>query len=422
MIFANRAIRWLLALLLVAGLGGSTVVIGQTGGDRTGVTDTEIKIGGFIAQSGPVASIGIPVAHGATAYYNTINDLGGINGRKIKFIACDDAFNPAQTQACVKKLIEQDQVFAIVHPLGTVPLFTVFDQLSKSNIPVVSPHANAAFLSKPTTQNIFALQPTNAAFAVALVNHAVNKLKKTRIAILYQNDVFGNELRTAALARMKELGIEPVADIPHAPTDTNFNPFVVKLQAAKPEVVMMFTLLVASASILKEAETVGFKPQWMATNVQTDLTLFRLAGLTAVEGLIATGFAVDPCIRDNVAAANFRARLAKYFPGEIPSGFSEIAYIGAQLFSEAALLAGKDLTREGFIAAMDRIKGFSADGLVPPVTYTPTDHRGIKDIFLIQAVRGNDPRVQTVARTSDPICQVSADAGAFVLLEIVNNP
>lgn len=418
---ANVVIRWLLALVMIVGLAGTSLVIGQTGSDRTGVTDTEIKIGGFVAQSGPVASIGIPVVRGAMAYYNTINDLGGIHGRKIKFVACDDAFNPAQTVACVKKLTEEDKVFAIVHGLGTVPHFTVFQQLSKTNIPVVSPHANAAFLSQPVTKNYFALQPTNVSFATALVNHAVNKLLKRRIAIVYQNDAFGNELRTAALARMKEFGIDPVADIAHAPTDTNFNPFVVRLQAARPEVVMVFTLLVPSASILKEAETLGFKPQWMATNVQTDLTLFRLAGVSAVEGMIATGFAVDPCIRDNIAAANFRARLAKSFPNEIPSGFSEIAYVGAQLISEALLLAGKDLTREDFVAALERIKDFRAEGLVPPITYTASDHRGIKDIFLIQAVRGNDPRIQTVARASDAVCQIQGDAGAFVLIEEVKN-
>jgi branched-chain amino acid transport system substrate-binding protein len=418
----NRMIRWLLTLVIVVGLGGSAIVIGQTGADKTGVTDTEIKIGGFIAQSGPVASIGIPVARGATAYYNTVNELGGIHGRKIKFIACDDAFNPAQTVACIKRLTEEEKVFAIVHGLGTVPHFTVFQQLSKTNIPVVSPHANALFLSSPTTKNYFALQPTNAAFATALVNHAVTRLGKRKIALIFQNDAFGNELRTAALARMKDLGIEPVADIAHAPTDTNFNPFVLRLRSANPEVVMLFTLLVPSASILKESETIGFKPQWMATNVQTDLTLFRLAGLSAVEGMIATGFAVDPCIRDNVAAKNFRDRLAKYFPGDIPSGFSEIAYVGAQLFSEALLLAGKDLTREGFMAAMERVKDFRAEGLVPPITYTATDHRGIKDIFIIQAVRGNDPRIQNVARASDAVCQVQGDAGAFVLLEEVRNP
>jgi branched-chain amino acid transport system substrate-binding protein len=425
----NRAIRWMLVVAVIAGLGAPSWVIGQTGGDRTGVTDTEVKIGGFIAQSGPVASIGIPVARGATAMYNTLNELGGLHGRKIRFIACDDAFNPAQTVACVKKLTEEDKVFAIVHGLGTVPHFAVFQTLSQTNIPVVSPHANAAFLSTPPTKNYFALQPSNAAFAQALVNYATNRLGKRRFALLYQNDVFGNELRTAALTRINALNntlpagnkIELVADVAHAPTDTSFNPFVVRLQAARPEVVMLFTLLVPSASVLKEAETLGFKPIWMATNVQTDLTLFRLAGVSAVEGMIATGFAVDPCVRDHIAAANFRARLQKNFPGEIPSGFSEIAYIGAQLFGEALVLAGRDLTREGFISAMERIRDFRADGLIPPVTYTATDRRGIKDIFIIQAVRGTDPRIQAVPRASDPVCQVPGDAGAFILLEEVKN-
>jgi ABC-type branched-subunit amino acid transport system substrate-binding protein len=127
------------------------IALGMASSAQTpGVTDTTINLGAFIAQSGALATIGIPVAHGAPAWYNYVNDeWGGIYGRKINFIPYDDVFNPANTVAGVKKLVEQDGIFALVNSLGTTGFQAVRDYLVANGVPVVSPHANWISLAPP---------------------------------------------------------------------------------------------------------------------------------------------------------------------------------------------------------------------------------------------------------------------------------
>ncbi len=389
-------------LVLVALVAWALVGIGSGAQQTPGVTANEIVLGAFIAQSGALAGVGTPVFRGASAYYNFVNDiLGGVNGRKIKFIACDDAFDPTKTVACVKKLVEEDKVFAIVNSLGTVPHAAVMEYLIKNNVPVVSPHANYTPFSKPVKNNYFAIQPNNEIFGTALARYAVQRFKAKKIAVLYVDDAFGQELLGAVVAELKRNRLEPALTVPHPGTETAFRPYVVRLQGANPDAVILLTYLVPSASILKEAEAVGFKPKWLATNVQADIRMVALAGVSAVEGLIVTGFAADPTLPNHSGAAKFRALLQRYFPGELPSGFNEIAYVGAMQVVEGLFRAGPNLTRERFIQALETLTNWDAEGLVPPITYARDDRRGITILYMTKFERGNMVFIE--AFSADPL-------------------
>lgn len=389
-------------LVLVALVAWALIGIGSGAQQTPGVTANEIVLGAFVAQSGALAGVGIPVVRGASAYYNYVNDvLGGVNGRKIRFITCDDAFDPTKTVACVKKLVEEDKVFAIVNSLGTVPHAAVMEYLIKNNVPVVSPHANYTPFSKPVKNNYFAIQPNNEIFGTALARYATQRFKAKKIAVLYVDDAFGQELLGAVVAELKRNKLEPALTVPHPGTETAFRPYVVRLQGANPDAVILLTYLNPSASILKEAEAVGFKPKWLATNVQADVRMISLAGVSAVEGLIVTGFAADPTLPNHAGAAKFRALLQKYFAGELPSGFNEIAYVGAMQAVEGLFRAGPNLTRERFIQALETLTNWDAEGLVPPITYARDDRRGITILYMTKFERGNMVFVE--AFSADPL-------------------
>jgi branched-chain amino acid transport system substrate-binding protein len=388
-------------LIIVALVGWALIGIGSGAQQTPGVSANEIVLGAFVAQSGALAGVGIPVVRGASTYYTYVNDtLGGVNGRKIRFVTCDDAFDPTKTVACVKKLVEEDKVFAIVNSLGTVPHAAVMDYLMKNNVPVVSPHANYTPFSKPVKNNYFAIQPNNEIFGTALARYAAQRLKSKRVAVLYVDDAFGQELLGAVVAELKRNKLEPVLTVPHPGTETAFRPYIVRLQGANPDAVILLTYLVPSASILKEAEAVGFKPKWLATNVQADIRMVSLAGVSAVEGLIVTGFAADPTLPNHSGAAKFRALLQKYFPGELPSGFNEIAYVGAMQVVEGLFRAGPNLTRERFIQALETLTNWDADGLVPPITYARDDRRGITTLYMTKFEKGSMVFVE--AFSADP--------------------
>ncbi len=391
-----QKVRWIFVAVAIVGLAGLLSVAQGENGTTPGVTETEIKIGGFIAQSGPVAGIGIPVARGAEAWYNWVNDtFGGVHGRRINFIVCDDAFDPARSVACYKRLVEEEQVFAIVHPLGTITIAAVFQDMVASGIPVVSPHANATFLSIPTQPNVFAIQPNNVTFATVLARYALNDLGVERIAIVYSDDAFGAELRDAFVAELSANGVEPVATLAHAPTETDFSAIALRLRQAEPDAVALLTYLQPTAAVILAANEVGLTPRWLATNTATDPALFALLGDPSLaDGLVAPGFAVDPTL-DTLATVQFRHVLNTYFPEEVPGGFSLIAYVGAQLMTEGLIRAGPDLTREKFIDAMNTITDWSTN-LTPLITYTPDDHRGIKSLWIIEARNGTFVVVKTV--------------------------
>jgi len=376
--------RWLLMVVFVATLAGLSVAQNEV----PGVTGDTIKLGSFIAQSGPVAPIGIPVLHGAQTWYNFVNDeFGGVNGRKIEFIALDDGFNPANTVAVVKKLVEEDHVFAIVNPLGSITYKAVFDYLKDHGVPVVSPHGNAVFMCQPTVHTAFSIQPNNIAFGRTLAQYAVLELKAQKIGVAYVDDAFGNELKKYVVEELNKYGIKPVAVVSYPGTETSFSSYALQLRQAGAKVVILLGYLADGAAIMREAETLGYHPQWLGTNTLTDLSLFKLAGESAVEGMIATGFALDPSTQDSVTAYLFRQLLHKYFPKETPSGYSEIAYVGAQQVVEALRRAGPDLTREKFIEALESFTGWDS-GLTPPITYSKDDHCGIENLWLIQAHNG----------------------------------
>ena len=380
----GRFLRWLLVGIFVALLAGLSIAQDEV----PGVTEETIKLGSFIVQSGPWAGIGIPVMHGAEAWYNFVNDeFGGIYGRKIEFIALDDGFNPANTVAVVKKLVEEEHVFAIVNPLGSITYSAVFDYLKDNGVPVVSPHGNAVFMCQPTVHTAFSIQPNNIAFSKTLAQYAVLELKAQKIGIAYVEDAFGNELKQYVVEELERQGVQPAVAISYPGTETSFSSYVLQLRQAEADAVILLAYLADGAAIMREAETLGYKPQWLGTNTLTDLSLFQLAGESAAEGMIATGFALDPSTPYNAAAYLFRELLDRYFPGEVPSGFSEIAYVGAQMVIDALYLAGPELTREKFIAALEGFTDWE-QGLTPGITYSKDDHCGIENLWLIRAHNG----------------------------------
>lgn len=366
-------------LLAVAwGILVSWAVLGQT----PGVTETTIKLGSFIVQSGPVAVIGIPVMKGAQAWYNYVNSQGGIYGRKIEFLALDDGFNPANTVAVVKRLVEQENIFALVNPLGTIGMAAVWNYILENQVPVVSPHMNWLTLASPTVSHVFALQPNNESFGRAAAQYAVLETGAKRVGIAVVEDAMGTELLNFALDELKHWGIQPVVVVKYPGTETNFSAYAQVLRQSKAEAVLLFSYLADAAKLIVECDLLGYKPQFIGINTIT-LQLFALAG-NAAEGVVFPGFGTDPQDPTSEAAARMREIYALSYPGEVMNAYAMIAFVGAQMVTKALFDAGPNLTREAFIAALNNFRDWNADGMIPPITYTPEDHYGIKTLWMNQ--------------------------------------
>jgi len=350
-----------------------------------GVSQKEIKLGTFCDLTGPNASIGMAALRGYSAYYDHINRWGSIQGRKITLIVEDDGFDPKRTEGAVEKLINQDNVFAIVSPLGTITNLAVKNRLLQAKIPVVSPHSGLSIWGTPLKRTYFALQPSYEVEGRIMAQYTIEELKPERIAIFHVNDQFGIEGTSAFQKELSQTGLSPISVVSHDAGEGSPDRWVEEISKHSPDLVMLYTYLKPAADLLLESQRKNFHPEWLGSYVLSGPDLFRFTGKEASHGLRATSYASGP--RYNRAEGLYSSLMARNYSDEKPGTHSRIGYAAAQLVVEGLKRTGPDLTREGFIKALESIKDWSG-GLLPPISYSNTDHRGLTALSMMRALHG----------------------------------
>ena len=350
-----------------------------------GVTPDTIRLGTFCDLSGPNASIGLAAQRGYSAYYEHVNHWGGVNGRQIELIVEDDAFDPTRSKLAAIKLVTQDEVFAIVSPLGTPTNLAVLDYLLEKQVPVVSPHSGVSTWSSPLKPTYFALQPSYQVEGRILAQYALAQLDARRVAVFAVDDQFGREGAAAFAAELAKAGVEPVLTVTHAARESAPSMWVRDLAAAQPDLVLLYTYVKPAADLLVAAHAAGLRPAWLGSYVVSGPDLIRLAGAEATEGLLATSYPAGP--RNHRGERLFRKVMARSYGDESPGTHSRIGYAAAQLVVEGLRRAGPELTREGFLRALEEIEDWTG-GLLPPISYGPEDHRGLTALSLLRAKGG----------------------------------
>jgi branched-chain amino acid transport system substrate-binding protein len=350
-----------------------------------GVTDTEIVIGSWGPQDGPAGAYGV-IDRAIAAYWIMVNDQGGINGRKVRFIYENDSYQPAKTVAAVKKLVEEDKVFALVGGLGTAHNLAVMDYLIQNNVPHVGPATGSSAMAVPLKKNVYAIQINYLTEATLLTQYALDKLASKKIAVFYQNDSFGQEGLDAVNAESKKRGLPQATGVSYEAADTNFAAQALKLQTSGADAVIIWAVPKPGASVIAEMTKIGYQPKLLASAVINDPSIFQLAG-PGIEGLAIPAWIPAYDDLTNPKIVEYQAFMKKYAPNEQIGGFSLSGYCEAMVLAEGLKRAGKNLTRETFLQAMDQMQNYAGSPL-PNVSYSPTDHAGVKTAYL-QAAKGN---------------------------------
>jgi branched-chain amino acid transport system substrate-binding protein len=338
-----------------------------------GITKNKILIGSYLPLQSGLAAGASQVKDGADAYFKYINDAGGIHGRKIEWTVENDSYNPQQTMAVAKKLVDRDGVFAIVSTLGTATNLAVFPYLTQRGVPVINAIGGHEKLNAPKDKNVFGMLPVGQVTGTDMAEYAINKLGAKRIAIFYQNDPFGKDPRDGSVEAMKKRGMTPVAEASYVPSDVDVSAQAVALQKAQPDVVLLDVITKQGAMFLKEAQRLGWRPKFISANTMGDPITVELAG-PALEGVIVNLItAVETMDSPLVKKAN--EILAKYYPNTKPGYWAYTGMAGAIAFVEAAKRAGPDLTRAKLIASLESLGKFET-GVVPPVNWSATNHGG----------------------------------------------
>lgn len=346
--------------------------IGATAADP-GIYNDRIVIGSYLPLQSGLAAGANQLRAGADAYFRHINDQGGIYGRKIEWIVENDSYNPQQTIAIARKLVDRDRVFAIVSTLGTATNLAALPFLVQRGVPLINPAGGHERLNAPTDRIVFGMLPVGQEIGKSMVRFALDELNAKRIAILFQNDQFGKDPRDGAVEELEGRGLKPVAEASYVPSDVDVSAQAVALRDANPDVVVMAVITKQGALFLREAQKLGWKPKFVAMNTMGDPITLDLAS-DSLEGVYVNIMtAVETMDNPKVREAN--AILAKYHPDVAPGYWSYLGFAGAIAFVEGARRAGQDLTREKLISALESLGSFEP-GVVPPLQWSKDNHGG----------------------------------------------
>ncbi len=367
-------------LAVVAALALATGAAAET----KGVTDHEILIGQWGPQTGPAALWGA-VARGTACYFKMLNHQGGINGRKLKYFLRDDGYQPNRTKAIVKELYENVGVFGFVGGVGTSPGMAAMPYIVKHNIPWVGMATGSTHWAFPPKKTIFAVYPNYPDEAAILVSYALDQLGKKKIGFLYQNDDYGKGGLEGAVRELKKRGQKLVAAVPTEIMDTDLSSHVMKLKQAGADCVILWLLPKQAVITVATAAKLGYRPQWMACSTLSDFQLMYKISKGLWKGVIFGNFAELPD-SDHPLMVKYRKAWKKYAPKERWGVFFYAGFGFAEPMIEGIRRAGRNLTVESFVKAMETLKDFQ--GIMGPITYGPGRRQGLRKVFLAQCLAG----------------------------------
>jgi branched-chain amino acid transport system substrate-binding protein len=341
-----------------------------------GVTKDKVVLGSFLPLQSGLAAGATQMKEGCDAYFKSINDAGGVNGRKIEWIVENDSYNPQQTAAVVKKLVDRDGIFALVSTLGTVTNLAVLPFLAQRGVPIVNPAGGHTLLNKPTDKNVFGILPLSSEIGESMVDFAVTKLGAKRVAIFFQNDQFGKDQRDGAVEALKRHGLQPAAEASYVPSDVDVSAQAVAIKQAEPDAVILGVIPKHGALFIKEAQRLGWKPKFVGHNTVADPVVLDLAGAETLEGVYVNLMTAADTM-DTPAVKKANEVLKKYYPQTKPGYYPYLGMAGGIIIAEAIKRAGADLTRVRLIGALESLGRFEP-GVLPPIEWSASYHGGPK--------------------------------------------
>jgi ABC-type branched-subunit amino acid transport system substrate-binding protein len=356
------------------------------GQNAPGVTDKEIVIGSCSALQGPSQMLGTQTVNGAKAYFDAINEEGGVHGRKLHLVAYDDSYDPAKTQGCFDRLMA-DKVFALGFFVGTPTAVKYVPMAETNKIPVVGLFTGAQTLYAPLRHWIVNVRASYFDETREQVDGVWNALAYRKIAVIYPDDAFGAAVLEGVKEALKTHQSEPVAAASYQRQTANVDGAIDKVRAANPQAVVVVGPPNTVAPILKQAHGAGWKPLFLTVSfVDTD-ELISEAGADA-DGTVITQVVPPYYLTDLKTVARYRRALAQYLPSERPNFVSLEGFVDAMVLAEGLKRAGKELTRESLIRGIESIHEMDL-GLGPELKldYSAKDHKGF-DHVIPTVVRG----------------------------------
>ena len=361
--------------------------------DSPGVTPDSIKIGSCNALSGPTSFLGMQMVIGAKAYFSVVNAQGGINGRKLELETKDDGYEADRAGPCWESL-QKANVFAAAFFVGTPTGMKYIPMAESSHTPLVGLFTGAEALIDPVHRRIFNIRASYFDETREQIAGLWDQLGVRKIAVLYQNDAFGITVLEGVKRALAKHHAAPVGLGTFERNTLAVEQGIKEVRASDPEAVVLVGPYAPVNAILKQAHAAGWYPRFLTVSFVGTEGLLHINSRDA-EGLVITQV-MPPYDRTDLPTVKlYREALEKYMGNTQPTFVSLEGFVDAIVVVEALRSAGRELTREGFLSALESVHRKDI-GLGPglQLSFSPTRHKGLDSVY-VTVVKAGRPVVIT---------------------------
>ncbi len=371
---------------LLAAMFGLLPVLATDAED--GVRSDEIRLGMANAQSGPAAGLGIGIRAGAQAYFARINAEGGVHGRKIVLIVNDDGYEPARSVANTEALIETNKVFALLGYVGTPTSRAAVPIALRAQVPYLFPFTGAEFLRTPVKPWVFNIRASYFDETEEMVERMTADLGIEKIALLMQDDSFGETVKSGVVGALHKRGMQIHAEARIQRNSLDVEAAVATLLPAQPEAIVFIGTYQQLAEAIARAKALGSAARFFTVSFIGTENFIAAAGANA-DGVYITQVMPSPHDASRAIVKNYLADIA---PADV--GYTSLeGYINAAVFVAALRAAGPQPTRLELVKALEALNldlgGFK-------VAFSPSNHQGSDAVFLIEIRGGKAVPVETM--------------------------
>lgn len=340
--------------------GAAWLLCGAASMATDGVTDRTIRLGMSSPLSGPTGAYGRQMKEGIEAYFTRVNLAGGVHGRRLELVALDDGYETERAVANARRLVAQERVFALMAFYGTSPTAAVLPILDASGVPLIGTISGAEALRKPVNRHMFHLRASYGDETAAIVKN-LTTVGLTRIAVLYQDDGFGQAGLKGVNDALAARQLAPVATASVPRNSVDVAPAVAIIAKEKPQAVVMVTLYRPTAEFVKQLRAAGVTPFFVALSpVGTDQLIAEL-GPDHTRGIQVAQVIPAPWGDKLEVQREYKRTLATHARGTQLSYYGLEGYLNAKLVVAALERAGPNPSREKLIGAL-RSGPFNLEG------------------------------------------------------------
>ena len=376
----------------------ATPALAQVKVTNQGISKDEIVIGTHQDLSGPIKVWGVPVSNGMKMAVDEVNAQGGIHGRKLKLVLEDSGYDPKRAVLATQKMVERDKVFAMVGPMGSPTVIAAQDILLEEGIPQLFPLSAAEFTfkmdpAKPQERLKFNNLLPYVESTRAAVKYMITSRNFKAPCIMHQDDEYGKNVLDGFTQQVTAMNMKPASITTYKRGASEFSSQVAKMKSDGCDLVVLGTVIRETIGAMAEAKKIGWNVTFLGATPTNVLEVPAL-GKEVVEGLYAAGAFEIPY--EDTAKGKVKDWLANYrksFNSD-PNTQAIIGYNTVMTFAHYAKLAGKDLTGQKLLDALESGNPYNDIFGSPPTKFSKTNHLATTITSVQQVLRGRWVMVQ----------------------------